>query len=118
MKAMGKKGRAWIKERASLIKEAVAEGRIVIIEGEVQGICEDCGLWKPLTPDHIIKRSQGGSHDKSNIDWVCFPCHDKRDNRPMSKKSKKPGWAKEHKCKHCKLILSILICPRCGKVSI
>lgn len=118
IRKVGKKGRAWVKARAKLIKEAVAEGRIEIIDGMIQGICEDCRRWKPLTPDHIIKRSQGGGHDKKNIAWVCIRCHDKRDNQPMSKKSKKPNWKKEHKCKHCKKLISMLLCPFCRKISV
>jgi len=122
---MTKKTKEWIKARTKLILEAVAEGRIEIIEGVVWGICEDCGRWKPLTPDHVLKRSLGGSHDKSNIDWVCnsYPdfCHDKRDNQgdPMKKKpkSKKAGWEKSHRCK-CGRVISMLVCPYCGDMSL
>ena len=122
MKKIGKKGRAWQRARAKLIKEALVEGRIEIIDGVVEGICSDCGKWRPLTPDHRKKRSQGGPHDKKNIDWICFTCHNQRDNQgdPMGKKvkSKKADWAKSHKCKKCKGITSQYLCHLCGKVSV
>lgn len=86
------------------------------------GICQDCGKWRALTPDHVLKRSLGGSHEKSNIDWVCIPCHDLRDNMgdPKGKKpkSKKAVWEKSHKCRSCKAVISMLICPHCNQMSI
>ena len=119
----GKKAKQWTKDRANLIKEATLEGRITIQNGYPEGICEDCGKWRPLDPDHRRKRSLGGSNDKSNIDWVCRSCHNKRDNLgdPMQKKevkSKKADWQKEHKCKNCKVITSMYLCHNCGKASI
>lgn len=92
IKQIGKKGKAWIKDRAKLIKEAITEGRIVLKDKLPYGICEDCKHWHFLDPDHKLKRSQGGSNDKANIDWVCNAspcmCHDRRDNQgdPMGKK--------------------------------
>jgi len=122
MRQIGKKGKEWIKARARLVKEAIAEGRIEVIDGVIQGICEDCDRWKHLTPDHVVKRSLGGSHEKSNINWVCLKCHNFRDNMgdPKKKKpkSKKPDWAKPHRCKRCRTIVSLLICPNCGEISI
>lgn len=119
----GKKTKQWIKDRVKLIKEAVIFGRITIRNGYPEGICEDCRQWKALDPDHRLKRSQGGSNDSSNIDWVCRSCHNKRDNQgdPMQKKeksSKKADWQKAHKCKNCKLTTSMIICHNCGKMSI
>src|ERR1035437_371107 len=76
IKKVGKKGKEWIEDRSKLIKEAVIDGRIELIENVVVGVCEDCKKRKPLDPDHRLKRSQGGSNDKSNIDWVCRKCHD------------------------------------------
>ena len=127
MRQIGKKGKEGLKARKILIKEALADGRIEIIDGVLQGICEDCGRWKPLTPDHRIKRSQGGSHDKSNIDWVCDSppdfCHTKRDQmgdpRKKKPKSKKANWQKPHRCRACKkMIGGFLLCPNCNKISI
>jgi hypothetical protein len=88
IKKVGKKGKQWVIDRATLIKEAVLEGRIEVIEDVVVGVCEDCKKLKPLDPDHRLKRSQGGSNDKSNISWVCRKCHELRDNQgdPLGKK--------------------------------
>ena len=115
----------WLRARKKLIKEAEAEGKITTVNGTVEGICKDCKHWHHLTPDHELKRSLGGGHDKSNIGWVCNEppcwCHDKRDNRgdPMGKKSKskKAKWEMDHKCS-CGQIVSMLLCPYCGKISI
>jgi 5-methylcytosine-specific restriction endonuclease McrA len=91
IKKVGKKGKEWIEDRAKLIKEAVIDGRIELIDEVVVGVCEDCKKLKPLDPDHRLKRSQGGSNDKENIDWVCRKCHDNRDNQgdPLNKKERK-----------------------------
>jgi 5-methylcytosine-specific restriction endonuclease McrA len=80
----------WTKARKEIINQSVAEGRITLRNGYPEGICEDCNQWKALTPDHRKKRSQGGQHTKENIDWVCWPCHDKRDNQgdPLKKKDR------------------------------
>ena len=123
IKRIGKKGKAWIKDRRALIKEAVAEGVLRIVNGQPYGLCGDCQRMKILTPDHRKKRSQGGSNDKSNIDWVCLECHNMRDNKgdPNKKKetsTKKPDWMKTHVCKNCKARVSTYICSYCGKESI
>jgi hypothetical protein len=91
IKKVGKKGKEWIMDRAILIKDAIVEGRIERIDEVVVGICEDCKKLKPLDPDHRLKRSQGGSNDKTNIDWVCRNCHNQRDNLgdPLGKKDHK-----------------------------
>lgn len=116
----GKKANEWARAKRILIKEAIANGRIEINEnGNLQGFCEDCKKWKDLSPDHIKKRSLGGSHEKTNIAWVCFICHQKRDNQPMSKKkNNKPVWQEAHKCISCKKITRFLMCNFCGKLSI
>lgn len=119
---VGVKTREWQKARVGLVKEALVTGRLTLVSGALMGICQDCKKWRILTPDHIKKRSLGGLHEKSNIDWVCSWCHDKRDNQgdPMKKKpkSKKSAWEEPHKCRHCKAEISMLICPHCDKMSI
>jgi hypothetical protein len=116
----------WIRDRAALIKDAVLSGRIVVRYkyGFPEGICEDCHEWKQLDLDHRLKRSQGGKNDKSNIDWVCRECHDRRDNQgdPMKKKEtnkggKKANWQLPHHCKACGRIVSMFLCNHCGKAS-
>jgi len=119
---IGKKGREWIKARAKLVKELEKTGEYQIEGTHVYGNCKDCQHYKLLTPDHKIRRSQGGKHTKKNIDWVCVECHRKRDQMgdPKKKKgkSKKPSWALSHKCKNCKMIVSSYLCHNCGKVSV
>jgi hypothetical protein len=122
IKQIGKKGKQWIKDRAKLIKEALLEGRINKVRSQIFGYCEDCKKYKELDPDHKQKRSQGGSNDKSNIDWVCRDCHNKRDNMgdPKNKKikNKKANWAVDHPCKKCKVKTSQLLCHNCGQLSV
>lgn len=120
---MNNKMKIWPGERKKLIKQAIADGRIVVKyeHGFPEGICEDCKQHRQLDPDHRLKRSQGGGHTKDNIDWVCRSCHDKRDNQgdPMKKKqtsTKKADWQKQHECAKCHRTISMLICPYCGKM--
>jgi 5-methylcytosine-specific restriction endonuclease McrA len=43
--------------------------------------CLCCGVEKPLTRDHVIPRSRGGSNDITNIQPLCFECNTaKKDN--------------------------------------
>ena len=119
---IGKKGKQWLKDRAGLIKEAVLAGRIQLEDTRIVGKCEDCKEWKELDPDHLKKRSRGGSNESKNIDWVCRKCHNERDNMgdPKNKKtgSKKANWEVEHECIKCKRRGRSLICPNCGNISI
>lgn len=130
MKTIGAKKKEWFKARRKLVADLKKTGEYQIINGyRVFGVCKDCGHFHELQPDHKIKRSQGGSHTKENIDWVCneIPCvcHDKRDNqgdpmkkKPESTKNKKPDWAMPHHCKSCGRIVSMFICNHCGKASV
>ncbi|MCK9578811.1 HNH endonuclease [bacterium] len=123
---VGKKGKAWIKARAKLVKEAIIEGRIVVRQshGFPEGYCEDCNKWRQLDLDHIKKRSQGGLDTKENVAYICRSCHIKRDNQgdPMKKKitrsSKKAIWEQSHECRYCKRTVSMFLCPFCHKKSI
>lgn len=116
---VGKKGRQWIRDRARLIKDAVAEGKIEIIDGKVHGRCECCGKWRVLDPDHKVKRSQGGSNKASNIQWICRRCHIEKDQMASKKKkNKKAHWARPHKCVKCKIITSQLVCHSCREMSV
>lgn len=104
--------------------ELKATGEYQVVGSKVFGICKDCVKFRELTPDHKRKRSQGGGHEKKNIDWVCVFCHDARDNQgdPMNKKpekiSKKANWATPHHCKSCGRIVSMFLCNNCGKASL
>ena len=120
LKSVGKKTRAWIKDRARLITESVTSGRIIIADGAIQGRCAICKRWMGLDPDHIVKRSQGGGNEGNNIQWICRTCHERGDNMADSPKqtNKKPGWMKKHQCKVCKKQTGLFLCEWCGKVSI
>lgn len=126
MKQHGKKYKEWIEARDKpngLIDQAIRDGEIRrLSNGRIVGYCKDCGRFKDLNPDHKIKRSQGGSHTKDNIDWVCHDCHMKRDQGGDPNKAKPPSkkadWTKLHKCKHCNANIMMLMCPDCGKMSV
>ncbi len=38
--------------------------------------CARCGSTKNLEQHHIIPKSEGGSDDASNLQWLCEGCHD------------------------------------------
>ncbi|MBM3253102.1 MAG: HNH endonuclease [Candidatus Omnitrophica bacterium] len=121
MRNIGKKTREWLAARKELLKLLKKEG--YYIHGDIiRGWCCDCGRYSILDPDHIIKRSRGGSHERENIELPCRRCHDKRDNQgdPMNKKpaNKKASWQIKHKCKNCKVMTSQYLCHNCQKASI
>lgn len=39
-------------------------------------------------------------------------------SKVTKKKGNKPDWARLHRCKHCKTMLSGLLCTKCGNLSI
>ena len=41
--------------------------------------CRICGTAYHLTPDHIIKRSQGGDDLEANLWTLCAFCHNRKD---------------------------------------
>lgn len=126
MRQHGKRYTEWIRERdkpGGVIDSALKSGEITRLgNGRIVGYCKDCGRFKDLTPDHKVKRSQGGQHTSDNIDWVCIGCHDMRDNKGDPNKakpaSKKADWSKSHQCNNCKQMVSTLLCTNCGKMSV
>lgn len=124
MKKVGKKGLEWQQAKRQLINDLKKTGEYNIIGQKVFGKCKDCQKYKKLTPDHKKKRSQGGNHTNENIDWVCIPCHNQRDNmgdkqNKKELKTKKANWMLPHKCSKCKKdIPGMLICPGCGQLSV
>lgn len=118
----------WIEAKKKLVKELDESGEYRIerdsegIITEVFGRCPDCGLFRSFNFDHLTRRSQGGRHNKSNLELVCSQCHQLRDQGgdPMNKKkgNKKVGWQKAHPCVACGKTTSLLICHHCNKLSI
>ena len=41
--------------------------------------CFRCRQHRPLDPHHVVKRSQGGADDPSNLVALCRPCHAQTD---------------------------------------
>jgi len=133
MKKLGKKGKEWQKAKPKLIE-------IYIKKGIKR--CENCGSKFGLSFHHRPKRSsQKYKHDFSHTRLLCPGCHDyfeykeEADKRLFAKargfdrktrilimakknKSKKPNWQQPHKCKHCKQVSSMLICPNCGNMTV
>jgi 5-methylcytosine-specific restriction endonuclease McrA len=55
-----------------------------------EGNCENCGLWRPLVGDHIIKRRYGETrHDPANRRNVCAQCNGEFESLPAAKLLKK-----------------------------
>lgn len=46
--------------------------------------CRICGCKRNLTPDHIVKRSQGGDDAMENIWTLCADCHRRKDERKLT----------------------------------
>ena len=135
MRKIGKKGKKWLKEKPKLIQ-------IYLTKKILR--CENCNSSYLLAFHHRPKRSsQEAIHDFEHTRLLCQECHDffeahdlqdkklfekPRGYDPKHKidimaekektKSKKADWQRLHKCKHCKQIVSMLICPNCGEQSI
>lgn len=67
-------------EQRRRAREALAPGSFT--PAEWRAMCEHyghrclcCGVVKPLTPDHVIPLSKGGSNDIANIQPLCLDCN-------------------------------------------
>jgi hypothetical protein len=133
MRRLGKKMRDWLNEKPKLIK---------IYLSEKITRCENCGSKFALAFHHRPKRSsQKAKHDFDHTRLLCQTCHDffeyndrldkklfakprgynpklKIDIMKKEKKNSKADWQKPHKCKHCRKIISMLVCPHCKQPSI
>jgi 5-methylcytosine-specific restriction endonuclease McrA len=47
----------------------------VAVMTRAKGRCERCGRASPLEVHHKRMRSQGGTHEPSNLAALCFGCH-------------------------------------------
>ncbi len=53
-----------------------------ILKDRTHGFCKICRFEFPreeLTVDHIVQLSQGGTHDKTNLQLICLGCHRLKD---------------------------------------
>lgn len=48
-------------------------------------MCKRSGADEKLTIDHIVQIRDGGSHDLTNLQLLCQPCHSIKDNPSHSK---------------------------------
>jgi hypothetical protein len=69
------------------IKDKISDATKISLLSKQDYCCKDCGfefvpkngLWKTVTADHVIKYQYGGQCNANNIDLVCQPCNNKRD---------------------------------------
>ncbi|MCK5019110.1 MAG: HNH endonuclease [Candidatus Peribacteraceae bacterium] len=131
---IGKKGKEWLKAKPKLVEKYKEEGITR---------CENCGSRFRLDFHHRPSRaSQKAEHTFEKTRLLCWECHpffehnDDFDEKLFAKprgydlklkvdimaagkkKSRKPVWQQEHKCKSCRVITRHYICHSCGKVSI
>jgi len=129
---IGKKGKEWLKAKPKLIEIYKAKGITS---------CENCNGKFALAFHHRPSRaSQRAVHDFKHTRLLDPGCHDffeqnneedkklfakprgynrkyKIDIMAKKKKSKKPDWQQRHKCVKCKEPVEMLICPKCGHMS-
>lgn len=58
----------------ALVKK-VANIHFDFVRDRAAGRCENCGSRKALQVHHVIYRSQGGTHEPSNLKALCMDCH-------------------------------------------
>jgi len=136
IRKIGKKGKEWQRAKPKIIKICIAK-KITR--------CEISGSNFLLSFHHIRKRGrQEADHTFEgtrllNQEWHTFCEYNKEANdllikKPRGfsqeyfdkfkemankkKKSNKQNWQTSHKCKACKTISSLLICPNCKKISV
>lgn len=75
------------KRRTHLLKNGGThtEEEWILLQQRYGGHCAYCGEIKPLTKDHIIPVSKGGSDDISNMLPVCRHCNCTKGNRRVPK---------------------------------
>jgi 5-methylcytosine-specific restriction endonuclease McrA len=63
------------------------------------GQCQMCGIWvRDLVLDHIKPLSEGGLHDRTNLQYLCTKCNREKtneENRRISRKIVHTDEAKE-----------------------
>lgn len=62
------------------VRQSVRINKLSQIAQPVDGLCERCqkvGDFRGLVKHHLKLRSDGGEDKRSNLMWVCGPCHDR-----------------------------------------
>lgn len=59
-------------------------------------VCVKCGAREKLTIDHIVPKALGGDNLPSNLQYLCRPCHDKKDE-PLIREWKEKQKRKQPK---------------------
>lgn len=61
------------------------------------GVCASCGRYVGrLNLDHIIPRFRGGTHDTSNLQWLCEDCHKRKTSSELSEVARKHTTGRKH----------------------
>jgi 5-methylcytosine-specific restriction endonuclease McrA len=80
----------WVNDREARRRSAETYGDPVYLRNReearrrARGYCEECGHRHPrLQCDHVIPRSQGGTHDLANLRMLCVgnrscKCHEQK----------------------------------------
>jgi hypothetical protein len=53
--------------------------------------CAECHAQAPLTADHIIPLTRGGTNDIDNIQPLCRPCNSRKSNKVDGKRPERPA---------------------------
>jgi hypothetical protein len=114
----GKKHNEWVRERRKRLQELKETGEYKVEGSLLYGNCSQCGKYGLLDLHHINGRLEG--HELENLKPICRKCHMKEHGvgAKKTKTRKKANWEREHQCKHCKRVSSMLLCPHCGKISV
>ncbi len=76
-----RRGRCRFCESAHTKKRNMLEPIKQELRLEQGGLCYYCGEPRPLSIDHKIPPSRGGSHDKENLCGACIPCNSRKGQR-------------------------------------
>lgn len=68
----------WKQKRVKLSKKEYIDQREDIFDAQ-NYICAGCGQRRPLTRQHIRKRSQLGGDERDNAIGLCAECHRRAD---------------------------------------
>lgn len=70
--------------RTGARRKQVSPGKRNLVFDRDKGRCVRCGANRPLTIDHIIPVSKGGTDDVDNLQTMCRPCNQEKADRIMA----------------------------------